>query len=61
MPAQTKEKARSLPNNLEAEESLLGCVLVDADLAADILAAVKVEDFYTETHRIIVTAMKAVS
>lgn len=53
-------KARSLPNNTEAEQSLLGCIMVDADLAIDILSALSPDDFYIKSHQTIVTAMQNV-
>ena len=40
-----KKPTRTIPHNLEAEQSVLGCVLYDNDTAADILAELKPEDF----------------
>ena len=43
--------ARTLPHNVEAEQCLLGCVLVDGDLSMEILSNVTEEDFYSPTDR----------
>ena len=49
-----------LPNNLEAEQALLGCLLIDIDTQTDILDKLTEEDFYQESHQLIIGAMKAV-
>ncbi len=41
------------PHNLEAEQSLIGSILVDQDALAKIADAVRPQDFYKEAHRII--------
>lgn len=51
-------KARIMPQNNEAEQSLLGCVLIDEDAANDILSQLKAEDFYSHAHQMIFEAMK---
>lgn len=53
-------KTNVLPNNLEAEQALLGCLLIDNDTQADILDQLYEDDFYQESHRLIISAMKAV-
>lgn len=55
-----KKPTRTIPHNLEAEQSVLGCVLYDNDTAADILAELKPEDFYSESHKFIFEAMQTV-
>ncbi len=52
--------ARTLPHNVEAEQCLLGCVLVDGDLSMEILSNVTEEDFYSPTHQVVCQAMKQV-
>ena len=49
-----------MPHNLDAEKALLGCILLDADVQADILDELHEEDFYQESHREILLGMKAV-
>ncbi len=39
-----------LPNSLEAEQALLGCVLLDNDAQMDIFSKLYKEDFYSEAH-----------
>lgn len=49
-----------MPHNLDAEASLLGCILIDGDIQSDLLERLKEDDFYQESHREILSAMKAV-
>jgi replicative DNA helicase len=49
-----------MPHNLEAEQALLGCVLIDVQIQADILALIDPVDFYSESHQNIFKAMQAV-
>ena len=46
-----------LPNSLEAEQALLGCVLLDNDAQMEIFSKVYVEDFYSEAHKNIYDSM----
>ena len=41
------------PQNLDAEKSLLGAILISEDAFADVIEIVQAEDFYDEAHRII--------
>lgn len=45
------------PQNLEAETSLLGAVLIDQDAMIRIADIVHADDFYTQAHQLIYTAM----
>lgn len=54
------KNVRSLPHNVEAEQCLLGCVLVDSDLSLDILSDLTEDDFYSPTHRTVYEAMRQV-
>ena len=60
MATQAKQQTtnRTLPHNLEAEQSVLGCVLIDNDTTIDVFSKLKEEDFYSPAHRIIFVAMK---
>ncbi len=49
-----------MPHNLDAESALLGSILIDESIQSDVLEALREEDFYQESHRVIVRAMKAV-
>ena len=62
---QIKEKVkqkdhRILPHSIEAEQSLLGCVLIDQDVSMNVLNELHEDDFYVEAHRIIFHAMNNV-
>jgi replicative DNA helicase len=46
-----------MPHNLEAEQSLLGCILLDPIVQSDIGSLVNEEDFYSESHKSIFSAM----
>lgn len=45
------------PHNLEAEQSLLGAILIDQEAMIKIGDAVRPEDFYKESHRILFDTM----
>lgn len=49
-----------MPHNLDAEAALLGCLLIDEDVQTDILESLREEDFYQESHRLILAAMKGI-
>lgn len=46
-----------MPHNIEAEQAVLGCILIDLQAQADILGIIKEDDFYTESHRSIYSEM----
>ena len=48
---------RVLPHSLEAEQSVLGCVLMDQDLQSELLTELSEGDFYVEAHKDIFNAM----
>ena len=54
------KKNNVMPNNLEAEQALLGCMLIDNVTLAEILEQLDDKDFYQESHRYILSAMKIV-
>lgn len=53
----TVQTGKVPPQNLEAEKSLLGAVLINEDVIADIAELVKPEDFYDKQHGIIYGGM----
>lgn len=53
-------KINVMPNNLEAEQALLGCLLIDIDTQTDVLDKLNEDDFYQESHKLIIGAMKRV-
>lgn len=52
------DKKNVMPNNLDAEQAILGCMLIDNEIAADVLEKLTDEDFYQESHQYILAAMK---
>ncbi len=51
----------TMPNSVEAEQSILCCILRDETFQADIIAALKPEDFYQNNHATIFSAMKEIN
>src|SRR6185436_18197329 len=45
------------PQNIEAEQSLLGCLMLDKNAIIRVADFVHAEDFYKDTHRKIFTVM----
>lgn len=45
------------PHNVEAEQALLGSMLISADAISAVIEIVHTEDFYSEAHRLIYNAM----
>lgn len=47
----------NFPHNLEAEQSVLGSMLIDPDCLPDVFASLKAEAFYLERHKVIFNSM----
>ena len=54
------KKNNTMPNNLEAEQALISCMLIDNEILAEVLEQLEDNDFYQESHRYIISAMKMV-
>lgn len=54
-------KARILPHNDEAEQAVLGCVMIDENAPITILNELKPDDFYQNSHKLIFQAMQNIS
>lgn len=54
------DKNNQMPNNLDAEQALLGCILIDNEILADVLEKLEENDFYQESHQHILSAMKMI-
>ena len=50
----------TMPYNRDAEMALLGCILIDVEIAADVVEKLSAQDFYIEAHQIIIRAMNEV-
>ena len=48
------DKTNVMPNNLEAEQALLGCMLIDNEILAEVLDGLNKDDFYQESHQFII-------
>src|SRR5437879_1108385 len=46
------------PQNLEAERSVLGCILLDNDALGEVVPLLSVEEFYGDAHRTIYQAIR---
>ena len=49
---------RSLPHNLEAEQSVLGSMLIDKGSIAEAVEVLKSEDFYRDSHKVLFTVIR---
>ncbi len=50
--------ARKEPYSIEAEQSVLGCILISNVVASELCARMKKEDFYSGVHKIIFESMQ---
>lgn len=48
---------KMMPHNLDAEQATLGCLLIDSMCQTEIMSMLKSEDFYTDAHKNIFSAM----
>lgn len=49
--------AKILPHSIEAEQAVLACVLTDNEITLEMFSLISVEDFYSESHRLIYEKM----
>lgn len=54
-------KAGLPPQNIDAEKSLLGAILIDQSVILDVMAVVQPEDFYRKDHQLIFESMVLLS
>lgn len=60
--AENKKKPdiqRTLPHSVDAEVSLLGCILVDGGILADVCQDINADDFYSPAHILIFESLSA--
>ena len=50
-------KRADMPHSIEAEQALLGCMMLDTKIQLETVTSLKDEDFYSEAHRTIFSAM----
>ena len=53
-----KEKIRVYPNNFEAEQAMLCCIMIDGRVAEEVIPQLKSDNFYNSRHKTIFEAMK---
>lgn len=51
---------KMMPNSLEAEQSILGCLMINNDVPLEVFPNLKEDDFYNESHRKIYEAMNVI-
>lgn len=54
------DKTSVMPNNFDAEQALLGCMLIDNEILSDVLDGLDSEDFYQESHQYLISAIKII-
>ena len=59
--AQKTQSPNAMPHNLEAEQSLLGCILIDEERQMDMMMGLSDGDFYSESHKLIFAAMSEIA
>ncbi|MDE5666876.1 MAG: replicative DNA helicase, partial [Clostridia bacterium] len=52
------DKTNVMPNNLDAEQALLGCMLIDNEILPELLDMLSENDFYQDSHKYIFNAIK---
>ena len=50
--------ARKVPYSIEAEQSVLGCILISNVVANELCSSLQVEDFYSGVHQTIYAVMR---
>ena len=53
-------EANTMPYNRDAEMALFGCLLIDNEIAAELVEKLTEDDFYQESHKYILRAMQRV-
>ncbi|MBO5480281.1 MAG: replicative DNA helicase [Clostridia bacterium] len=53
-------QVNTMPYNRDAEMALLGCFLIDSDIAAELVEKLTEDDFYQESHKYVLRAMQKV-
>lgn len=57
MKKDNKETFRTMPHSIEAEQSVLGAMLIDSEVPINIMSLLKSEDFYSPANKIIYEKM----
>lgn len=55
-----KKKAKMMPHSVEAEQAILGCILIDENVPVEVMSKLCGEDFYIDAHSTIFEAMNKI-
>ena len=53
-------QVNTMPYNRDAEMALLGCFLIDNEIASELVEKLHEDDFYQESHKFVIRAMQSV-
>ena len=53
-------QVNTMPYNRDAEMALLGCFLMDSEIASELIEKLSEDDFYQESHKFVLRAMQDV-
>lgn len=54
------KKVNEMPHNIDAETALLGCMIIDNEILPQVADSLSDEDFYLDSHKYIINAVKKV-
>ncbi len=52
--------ARTIPHNIDAEDALLGALLIDSEISIDVIPALSENDFYSDSNKMVFESMKKI-
>ena len=55
-----KNKVKIMPHSVEAEQAILGCILIDENVPVQVMSNLNKDDFYIDAHSIIFEAMNQI-
>lgn len=55
-----KKNAKIMPHSVEAEQAILGCILIDENVPVEVMSKLGGEDFYIDAHSTIFEAMNKI-
>lgn len=55
-----KKNAKIMPHSVEAEQAILGCILIDENVPVEVMSKLNGEDFYIDAHSTIFEAMNKI-
>lgn len=55
----SNNSAKVMPNSLEAEQAVIACMLIDDNVAEELINSINLDDFYQPSHKFIMTALSS--